>query len=186
MYKIHIIPGWSEAGYQKNLFSRALDKGLQLTEDAASADVLVAHSAGCYALPGRSRAKLILLIGLPYWPGRPLISSIIHNALLDMPMQVSSWGVLFWLKLRLHNWVYGFAHPVHHIKIWRSSRKALDLASAGAKVVVIRNEQDVFCGPETEKYLEKFNKVEYIQLPGLHEDCWRFPEQYVTLIKKVI
>jgi hypothetical protein len=72
--KVFIAYGWPEGQWHgKQLRNDLIDCNYQITYSPEEADIIIAHSAGCYLLPNSLRAKLILLIGLPNWPNKPLI-----------------------------------------------------------------------------------------------------------------
>jgi hypothetical protein len=53
-------------------------------QDTSKADILFCHSTGCYLVPENAKAKLIVLVGLPYWPNRSLVYSGIKSFTEDL------------------------------------------------------------------------------------------------------
>ncbi len=185
MTLVHIVTGWSEHGWHRRQFAKDFTKcGLELAADPMRADVIVAHSSGCYSLP-KSKARLVMLIDPPYWPGRPLLAGVLNNAVRDARAQIRAWGLASWLRMRVGNTVYAIVNPWHHIKIWRSLKKALDKSLAGRnKLILVRNRDDTYCGPMIAEWAAQKPEIVYHELPGMHEDCWQNPQPYIDLIKK--
>ena len=64
--KVGIVYGWAEGPWEAKQFIQQVKiSGYEVTQDLVSADILIAHSLGCFLIPANSRAKLILLIGMP-------------------------------------------------------------------------------------------------------------------------
>src|SRR4051812_13441361 len=110
--KVAIIYGWAEGSWQSRLFTDELTKrGLVLTKNVGEADVIIAHSSGCYLIPHDITAKLILLIGLPHWPGRSVASGIIHKLMAEMKHHRRDRSLAWWLNKLAHNIWYIVTRP---------------------------------------------------------------------------
>jgi len=183
--QVHIIDGWSEGPRHMAALEQELSRaGFSLSQDKTKADVIIAHSADWYFLPKDDSSKLIAHINPPYWPNRPILLGMIRNVLLDIPMQLRSWG---WKRLAVHrlkNIFYIFIHPLRGLRIWRSLKSALVEKDKNKRVLIMRNKRDCFCSPEIKSYLKSVKGAKIVELPGLHEDCWFNPKPYVDLILK--
>lgn len=184
MKLVHIVPGWSEGKWHFKQFDSHLKGHFKLTENSQKADIIIAHSSGCYSLPATNTAKLVVLVNPPFWPGKPLINRSFKNVFWQIPKQIKSFGFIFLLKMRLRNILNILSQPWKHIKVWRSLRQTFLKASIANKTILIRNKDDAFCNQEIEKYLQDFPDIKYIELPGLHEDIWRYPKVYIDLLLK--
>src|SRR4051812_17865495 len=112
MKTVAIIYGWAEGSWQSKRFARELEKrGLRLTRDVQNADVIVAHSSGCYLVPKEIRAELILLIGLPYWPERSLAAGIMYKLVAEMRHHRRDRSLIWWLNKLAHNTWYILTRP---------------------------------------------------------------------------
>ncbi|HVX48211.1 MAG TPA: hypothetical protein VHA05_02530 [Candidatus Saccharimonadales bacterium] len=181
-----IIYGWSEGRWHSKKMRRLLEMhGFEITKNADEADILIAHSMGCYLVPPDSKSKAILLIGLPYWPGRPVPLSVLLNTFSNIR---SSWrdGSGWWLNKLVHNIWYILASPMatYHA-MTRRKLSRLPRASAKRQVVLLRNAGDMFCHPDIARMLPSDLGYEYVNLEqALHEDCWLNPAPYIELAEK--
>ena len=180
-----IVYGWSEGPWQSRKMRHLLEeRGFEVTEQAVDADVIIAHSLGCYLVPPSAKDKLIILIGLPYWPGRPVIVSIFLNALENLK---SSWrDGSWWLNKLAHNLWYILVKPSStYYAVTRRHLSYLPRAHASQRVVLVRNADDIFCHPDIAQMLPDKLDYEYIDMPEkLHEDCWLNPTPYIKLAEK--
>ena len=183
MKRIHLIPGWSEGNWHLKQFSRAFGSEFTLERQAAKADIIIAHSSGCYSLPKLAANQLVILIDPPYWPGRPVWIRIFQNIVIDMPRQIKAFGLIFWLKLRFWNTTYVLARPWKHVKVWRSLRQTFLMSFQAERALVIRDSRDVYCSPVIEDYLKDFPQVMFISIAGLHESCWVHPHKYLDVAR---
>lgn len=181
----YIITGWAEGGRHSRLLGKELEKqGLIRARKAKRADIIVAHSAGCYMVPHKVQAKTIFLIGAPYWPGRPIGRRIFDNVITDAPVQMRSWGLLGFIRNRLWNTVYIIARPFRTITAWRSLRRMLVGLHNDSKIIIVRSSLDCFCTPDIRSLARSYENVSFKEVKGLHEDCWHDPGPYIDLILK--
>jgi len=179
MKQIHIVPGWSEGKWHYKQLAKEFGNEFALTSNTREADIVFAHSSGCYSLP-ENNAKLIVLLDPPYWPGKSIFSRIVRHVILDAPKQIRRYGLKRWLNLRFYNLIYAITRPWEHIKIWRSLRQTLKISSKSS-IIIIRNKDDAYCGPQLEA-LAKISKARFVEHEGLHEDCWMFPKAILSEI----
>lgn len=183
-----LIEGFSGGPMHTRPFRKELKKnGFKVIKDRHIADIIIAHSAGIYAVPDDARARLIILIGPTYWPGQPLLKRVRRHTKTSRQHYVSNygWGYFIWKKLmefyyffRRHNYMWlGILNnnKLEHL------RKLMDRADQ--KTIIIRNHSDPFTSPEI-KSLVKGPGVRYVELPGVHDDYVKNPEPYIELIKK--
>lgn len=187
MQTVAVIHGWAEGKWQSRRFVEGLaKKGLQFTDDAHRADVIVAHSSGCYLVPRDNRAQLIVLIGLPYWPGRNYVSSVIEKLGKEIAHHRRHRGFGWWLGKLAHNCWYIVSRPqATYYGLTRHSVANLpDAGGTGAKVVFVRPNDDTFCHPDIGKLIGRKPGYEFVELPGAHDDCWMEPEPYLDLLER--
>ena len=180
---VYVVPGWSEGSWHLRRLRRHLPQiGYRLTQSPKNADIIIAHSAGAYSLP-ESPATLILVLNPPYWPGRPIITRVWQNIILDLPKEVRLWGAKRLLAIRVQNTINVLRRPVWHIKLWAALGGQLLSDNRGRNIIVVRNNQDAFSTPELKDYCAKLG-VRYVEMDGLHEDIWFNPRPYLELIEK--
>lgn len=178
--------GWSEGPWQSRLFAKNLkEKGFTLSKKLASADVIVAHSAGCYSIPKSFKARVILLIGLPYWPYRNMGLSIVSNIAVAARIHHKEGEIKWWLKKLAHNAWYIFIKPSGtYNALTKLKLENLPKSSSGLNVFLVRNNHETFCHPRIMELVGLERGYKFKQLPGTHEHCWIHPELYVDLILK--
>lgn len=175
--KVYISYGWSEGQRQGKALRRALHAaGYVVTKDAEIADVIIAHSGGCYMLPPQTKARLILMVGLPYWPDKHPVRSLqekLRNEVRDM----------WWYKNTVFNMYYLFTRPARWIRMYRSWKRQMILnANNSLPVILVRNERDYFTHPTDVMDLADAKSWQLQTLPGHHDDLWVNPEPYVHII----
>jgi predicted RNA binding protein YcfA (HicA-like mRNA interferase family) len=179
---VAIIYGWAEGTWQSKNFCRHLEaSGFRLTRNPRNADILFAHSSGCYMVPRDTRATLILLVGLPYWPGRSLRMGVVHKLLKEIKFHRKNDGFVWWLNKLLHNWWYILVQPQASYRVL-TKHKLDNLPEANhRRVILLRPSDDTMMHPDIQKLLAKAD-YEFIELQGAHDDCWIKPEQYIDKI----
>lgn len=180
---VAIIYGFAEGNYHGRRLRRALKQsGFTPIKDVQKADVIIAHSAGCYLLPGKYRAHTVLHIGYTYWPGRRLVDSLREN----QRQEYRQHGIVTWLKDCLVNNMYmlNIAQTVRMYRGWHDPGAMLDVITPG-RHIFIRNHHDAYCEPQQLMSRAGTNHV-YMSLPGTHNHIWDTPEPYVNLLKSMI
>ncbi len=185
MKTVAIIYGWAEGRWQSKRFVKTLIKnGFEITDNIQKANVIFAHSSGCYLVPVGTKAELIVLVGLPFWPGRSLASSIVRKLVMEIKYHRRHKGFGWWLNKMSHNSWYIITRPqATYYGITR--HKVGNLPSGqNTKVLLVRPSDDTTHHPEATKKLEPAKNYKYIELPGAHDDCWMEPKPYVDLLLK--
>lgn len=181
--KVAIIYGWAEGPWQAKKIKEALqDKDLGLAKNIRQADVIIAHSSGCYLVPKNIKAKLIILIGLPYWPGRSLASSDAKKLISEIRYHRRNKNTFWWLNKIMHNIWYIFTRP--HKSLYIFTRHSASSLPDGNKykTILVRPTDDTFCHPEIMKILKPAKSYAFIDINGAHDDCWLNPKPYIDLL----
>lgn len=182
MKTVALIHGWSEGPWQSRKFRYELQKCGYKMSKPEEAEVIIAHSLGCYLVPPANMASQIILIGIPHWPDKSLLKAVMHNLHGGLKNHARGTTMIWWLKKLMHNWWYVLRYPkmTSHIG---SSIKLDKLPDAkDRRVVVVRNHEDTFSHPDIQLMLPQSNRYEFVDIPGDHEDCWLHPERYIPLI----
>jgi hypothetical protein len=178
---VAFIYGWSEGNWQSKKFRKLVaHRGYTTVKDPYKADIVIAHSSGCYLVPNNIHPKQIVLIGIPYWPKKRAYSSVAHNITVGLKNHSRGTNFFWWVNKLAHNFFYIFAHPAAtYFALTKMKPKNLP---EHPKVILIRNMNDTFCHPNIQKLLPKTRSYKFAELPGDHEDCWLHPEPYIKLI----
>ncbi len=175
MKKVYVAYGWPEGKWHSKQLSEALTKaGYKLSNLPEKADVIIAHSAGCYMLPPDIKAQLILLIGLPNWPNKLLIKCTIKKVALESKDK-------YWFQKTLFHVFYALTQPIRLYNVYRTyKRKTLPKSN---HVILVRNEQDTYMHDNVSQELAKQRKWSYKNLKGQHDDLWQNPHKYIEIIR---
>lgn len=151
-------------------------KGLRPARSAERADVIIAHSAGCWLIPEHARARLVI------WDGAPLAEErgrTFRQANLLIHKHLSPGRSIMHLS---RNAYYGLRHVRQNIRIVRMSKQAGLSVRPGTTYVFITNRYDPW--PRS-KQLDEFLETKdwaFISMPGTHDAIWRHPEYYAQVI----
>jgi hypothetical protein len=152
--------------------------GFVLTHDPLTADIIFAHSGGCYVVPVRHRAQLILLVGLSGTPG---IANL-RKAWLDFRTQHRAGTLKQFATKTFWNALYFWNMP-QNWRMWRGWRRGAQRALT--HVVAIRNRDDR-TAPAELAHFHFDHPPALISFPGQHDDCWEHPEPYIHIIQKYL
>ncbi len=188
MKTVALIEGFAGGPLHTRQFRRALtDAGFQVTKNRGQADIIIAHSAGIYAIPANAKAKLLMLIGPTYWPGQPLIKRVLRHTRTSRRHHVSNYGWLYYFWKKLLEIYYFFRR---HSYMWRGilNNNRLEhlhrlTSQPGRKTIFIRNRDDPFSSPDLRNQLEK-GDIQFVELPGVHDDYVKNPQPYIDLLLK--
>lgn len=174
--KVKIIYGWAEGPWHgKRLRAELKKSGYTVTRSIKHADILIAHSGGCFLLPESGNANLILLIGLPYWPKKSPLRSMrekVKDELRD----------LYWYKKTVCNGYYFLSRPKKLLKVSYKWKKQLFPNHETAEIIAIRNQKDSFAHPTDTNALAQERGWKLQLFDGGHDDIWKNPKPYVRLL----
>jgi hypothetical protein len=104
--------GWAEGPWHAIRLVRELEaRGLTVVDDVATADIIFAHSAGCYQIPKDVRAGLVLLAGLPYGPTHHLVFRLGRKLVMEFRSHYSKHELGWWVNKLLRNGWYIVTRP---------------------------------------------------------------------------
>lgn len=180
--------GFGEDSWHGRVLVQALTRqGYRLTDDAAEADIIIAHSAGCFYLPDTGAEQLTVLVGPLYWPGRSLTGSSLVKSARDFYYYRRHGMTRAWLVKTAHNirCINGDLPSI--IPIVQSARRHHDFYQTlrGKYLLIIRNQHDTFLTPEAPQLLKPHAAVMFRTLPGEHDDLWLHPMPYIHLIQSM-
>lgn len=181
MATVSILYGFGEGPRVGRRFYAALRAtGYQVIDDAARADIIVTHSGGCLLLPTKTCARQIVHIAPYHWPGLPWSASMGRKLLSDLRTHHQEGELRFWTRKTFWNFVYA----CNMFKNFKMLHKIRDKQRwyCRANTIVIRPRYDTFCTPDSADLPFKPGAA-FLSFPGHHDDCWRDPGPYITLLQ---
>lgn len=175
--------GFVEGAAHGRKISRMLKKaGFEPAKSLAKADVIIAHSAGCWLLPENAKPQLMIYIGMPL----PLTSAQklwLKANWMNIKSFLAKGHVLKMFRVAALNTYYALRHTRRTIDIIQGVKTAKPTVFKGALTIFIANQHDPW--PHSAKlsdYIEREDWT-FLSLPGAHNNIWIHPAYYVDIIK---
>lgn len=182
MKKVAFSYGWAEGKLHSKSLGKSLVKaGFNVTDNLVDCDVIVAHSGGVFLIPKTTKAKLVLLVGVPYWPERSPLESLVLKIALEIK---SPKPILTRTIKNFYNLLYIFDAP-HQLKIQKMFYKH-GYPKLNCKVISVQYRQDPFMEPNKTKDLAKNMGWSTAVLDGQHDDIWLKHEPFISLLQKSV
>jgi len=183
---VAFIYGFTEGKWHGHRFRKALqDKAYEILYNPRIADVIIAHSAGCYHVPIDLRHdQQVLFINPTYWPGKPLLFRAFKMfGQLVIAVRLGN-HPLYQLQKTAHNlWYLVWHADSNRDMVKRAKKFELPVEIKHRHTTLVRNQHDPWLTPDLDD-LKKLNKnLRIVHMPGWHDHCWEFPEQYLHLIQ---
>jgi hypothetical protein len=166
----------------KEMRSLLSQRGYEERTDVTDADVIIAHSAGCWLIDEAANPKLVFYIGAainnPSFHNWAMANK--NNTRAFMRDRSLKGGA----KILGEHIIYGTLQPKRNRDILKKSKTAVLRAYPDAQVVFIANQDDPWPnGAILEKFLDD-QPWSFISLPGSHDNVWLKPETYVAIIDR--
>lgn len=185
---VYIEPGFGEGPWHRNRLYHAFQGiGYDRVDSAAEAELIVSHSAGCFFLPKLQAYQQTVLVGPPFWPGKPLPLNFLQKEGRYLLVCLRRQEIGFWLHRTFWNCVYILRDIPKAIRIKRSAgRHDFYNAFQSHDTAIIRNQHDAFCTPKIAKLLEGKGTFRFYLMPGEHDDIWLYPERHARFISQLL
>ncbi len=181
MTTVCILYGFAEGEKVSKRFRTILaSRGYQIIKDPSKADIIIGHSGGCFLLPEKIRAKHIIQIGIVHWPGRGVADSMLRKLISDLKHHHKTGAIGFWARKTFWNAVYIWKIP-SMIRMLIGRKRGYHWRH-GDITTVVRPQMDSFCTPNFD-LMPFVGKPHFIEIPGQHDDCWRQPEDYISIVQ---
>lgn len=182
--RVKIIYGFTEGEWHGKKFRRLLrEQGHTIVKDASTADIIIAHSGGCYNMPTPRKEQRVMLINPPYWPGKSLKERG-GNMIKHLASSVRPGNQPFYqLHKTSRNAVYLIRHQrTNKEMLLRAQTYNLAEQISHPHIILVRNYDDPWLTPDL-AHLKAINpKLIIRSLSGGHDDCWLHPEPYINLL----
>lgn len=177
---VYIAYGWPEGKWHGEQLRQALIiAGYQITDSVWEADVIIAHSAGCYLLPADVKAKLILMIGLPNWPSKPLIKCTFDKVSMERKDRQ-------WLMKTFWHIIYALSEPTRFYQVFRTNKRKFLPNYSSKQIILIHNHQDTYMYEASSRELSEQRGWQFRNFSGQHDDLWQNPSPYIHLIDSFV
>ena len=177
---VAIITGFAEGHLTARRMRKELAaRGFRNTKDSAGADIIIAHSGGCFIIPPYAAAKLIICINPPHWPGKSLRKSGLEKLQISFSSSKANKALGIFFKAQLRNIFYLWDIPRYR-KMWRGIKDGTAWRLQ-MKIVLIRNENDTFSPGSDSLPFE--TDIIVVEVPGGHDDCWDNPAPYIDVLE---
>jgi hypothetical protein len=179
-YYIHygLLGGASQSKQLRSLLKQV---GFVLASKSVAADIVIAHSAGCWQIDQAARPKLVVYIGMPLASPNPKTSFRSNFAILTGCLR--NGHPLRYVAINLWNIYYGTTQFKRNAQIIRHASKSVVRVFPSAQSVMLVNRTDPW--PESPKKIELTSKKPwaFVSLPGSHDNIWEEPEKYSEIIE---
>lgn len=176
--------GFAEGAAHGRKISRLLKQaGFEPAKSIVDADVIIAHSAGCWLMPDNARPKLILYVGMPL----PLTNAQkiwLKANWLNVRSFLAKGNVLKMLRIATLNTYYSLRHFRRSLDIVKGVKTAVPTVFGSTSTVFIANQHDPWPhSARLQNYIDK-EHWSFLSLSGSHNNIWQHPAYYVDIIKK--
>lgn len=183
---VALMYGFTEGQWHGRLFRKELSRrGYKLVADPHQADIVIAHSGGCYYVPlDLHPDQLVVLIDPTYWPHKSLATRARTMTLRLIRAIRPGNRPLYHLQKTTHNLGYLLRHgDKNQAMIRRAHKYNLEAEISHTRIILVRNHDDPWLTPDL-KHLKKINpRLKLVELPGEHDDLWLHPDSYIDLIQ---
>lgn len=188
MKTVAIIHGWAGGPKLAVRFVREIEQaGFKIIKNPETADFILAHSTGCYFLPRDSRARLIVLIDPPYWPGQRILERWVRMNKNETKFLITHLRFGRFFRNKFWEIIYIFTKPNYSWSVLRNQSHLEFLDQLADKsAVLVRNKDDEFCSPHIKKKLSSYKNIKYIEIPGYHSDYYTNPRPYIGLLLEAL
>ncbi len=175
--------GFVEGSAHGRKISKLLKRaGFTQANSLTEADIIIAHSAGCWLIPDNAQPKLMLYIGMPL-PFTSAQKIWLEANWLSIKSVLAKGHVFKMLRGGILNTYYALRHPRRSRDIIRGAKTSTPTIFTDATTIFIANRYDPW--PQSKRlfdYLKSENWA-FISLPGAHNNIWQHPAYYVEIVK---
>ena len=146
-------------------------------EAVKRAEVIFAHSAGCWLIPDTAQPQLVVYVGMPLTMARPRSAWLSANV-----ASFRKGKILANLNVRIKNSYYALSQPRRNLGIMRNAKIGKPSTFPKAQSVFIANRNDPWPqGPVLDEFIAT-KPWAFISLPGTHDAIWEDPRTYTAII----
>ncbi|HEY5152389.1 MAG TPA: hypothetical protein VII55_00275 [Candidatus Saccharimonadales bacterium] len=156
--------------------------GYTETINLERADIVIAHSAGCWLVPDGAKAKLLVDVGMV------LAQASAHQTFRAAQREnirafIRHHHIWRGIKIVLCSFYYGLVQPLRNRNIVHGAKQAQSATELpGAQTVFIANGNDPWLHSEKLQSYLITRDWAFIGLPGSHNDIWEYSGRYAAII----
>ncbi len=158
--------------------------GFDHCADLNDADIVIAHSAGCWEA-GDLKPRLLVMVGLPM--AKPGLPTSFRANRARTSTYLANRHIPQGLSMTGFNLYYGLRQPRRNLKIIRNAKGLQVTATKPEEIPVLfiinRNDPWTQNPDELQNCLQNKDWV-FLGLPGSHDDIWEHPSRYVEIIER--
>jgi len=160
--------------------------GYEVVKTADQADIIIAHSAGCFWLPEAHSHQKLMLIDPPYWPSKTIRERARSRSRNNLRYRRFGYSFRYWMARNLWGAYYAIRDYRRTMRIVRHA-PAYDLSAIvhNRTVLLVRNEHDDWLTPDLDELEASNPKLKVAHIPGDHDHITHHPEVYVRLLQSL-
>lgn len=183
---VAFIYGFTEGEWHGKRFRKVLrENGYEIVYNPHVADIIIAHSGGCYHVPiDLKPSQKVLLINPTYWPGKPLLLRALKMfGQLITAVRIGN-RPLYQLQKTVHNlWYLVWHADTNRDMVKRAHKFELPVEIKHNPTTLVRNLHDPWLTPKLDDLKQINPQLRIVCMPGWHDHCWEFPEAYLHLLQ---
>jgi len=161
--------------------------GFSITKDRDEADIIMAHSAGCFWLHDVRPEQKLLLIDPPYWPGKTVRERVKVKADANIHFRRYGYGRRRWLAKNLWGVYYAVRDFNRTVRVAKhAGQYDLETIIGDRQATLVRNEHDAWLTPDLGELKRTHPQLRVVTLPGEHDDWFFNPKPYAELLKSLL
>jgi hypothetical protein len=167
-------------GHSKRMRKLLSKNGYRETRNLSEADLIIAHSAGCW-LPVEISPKLVFLIGPPL--ADPTFKTWLKAYRQNLKDFVSSQtDARRGSRVIAFNLIYAVTQPRKNGRIIRKAKNSKLQPFKDSRIVFLANHFDPWPNPSDLKEYTEGRDWAFLSLSGAHDNIWANPDKYVPII----
>lgn len=185
-HTLYFAPGFTEGKWHTKKFAQAAARrSWRVTVRADEADVIVAHSGGCWIVPETASAKIVLLANPPCDYEGGLLRNTNHKIAFDYDAHKKARSLGVFLQKHVWNGVYFFAHIPRHLAMLKLTAKyKAALPTVRAQTVIVTSTKgDPWTSNVSARNIAAHPSYCFLSMPDGHDDLWLHPERYLDIIE---
>lgn len=161
--------------------------GYEVVRDVNKADIVIAHSAGCFWLPEAPSKHKLVLIDPPYWPGRSIKARARSRSYNNWHFRQFGYPFRPWLVRNVWGVYYAGRDLRRTLRILRyAPGYHLEEIIHNRNALLVRNEHDDWLTPDLGGLKRSYPHLKVVTVPGDHDDFNYHPEHYVDLLQSLL